>query len=99
MQTNNNAIVALTLGILSFLIPFIGLILGIIGLVFSRKATKEIAATNEKGGGMATAGLITSIVGLVMQLLMILSFIAFIFLAVNYDIDRDVYFFPFPGGF
>lgn len=28
----------------------------------------------------------------------ILSLIAFIFLAVNYDIDRDLYFFPFPNG-
>jgi len=41
-QTNSNSEISLTLGILSILIPFIGLFLGGIGVVVARKATKEI---------------------------------------------------------
>jgi len=53
-------IASLILGILSiilFLLPIIGLISGILGIVFSIKQ-KRISPT-----GMATAGLVTSIIG------------------------------------
>ena len=76
-QTNNSSVISLTVGILSLFIPFIGLILGIIGIVFSRKAVKQINITNENGRGLATAGLICSIVGIILQLLMVLGYIAF----------------------
>lgn len=76
-QTNNSSVISLTVGILSFFIPFIGLILGIIGIVFSRKAIKQINKTNENGRGLATAGLICSIVGIILQLLMVLGYVAF----------------------
>ena len=76
-QTNNSAVISLTVGILSLFIPFIGLILGIIGIVFSRKAVKQMNKTNENGRGLATAGLICSIVGIIMQLLMVLGYVAF----------------------
>jgi Domain of unknown function (DUF4190) len=77
-QINNSSVVSLTVGILSLIIPFIGLILGIIGIVFSRKAVKQINKTNESGKALATAGFICSIVGIVLHLLMILGYVAFI---------------------
>lgn len=76
-QTNNNSVISLTLGILSMLIPFIGLILGISGIIFSSKAVKEINTTNANGRGLATAGLICSIVGIILQILAILGYIAY----------------------
>ncbi|WP_409271276.1 DUF4190 domain-containing protein [Neobacillus sp. SCS-31] len=76
-QTNNSSVISLTVGILSLFIPFIGLILGIIGIVFSRKAVKQINQTNENGKGLATAGLICSIVGVILQLLMVLGYVAY----------------------
>ena len=81
VQTNNNSIISLTLGILSLVIPFIGLVLGIIGIVFSRKAVKQIEKTNENGSGLATSGLICSIVGLIIQIFMLLSLIPFLLLS------------------
>jgi hypothetical protein len=77
IQTNNSSVISLTVGILSLFIPFIGLILGIIGIVFSRIAVKQMNSTNEKGRGLATAGLICSIVGIIIQLLMVLGYIAY----------------------
>lgn len=74
---NRKATISLTFGILSILISFIGLVLGIIGIIFSRKATRKIVSTNEGGHGLATSGLICSIVGIVIQLFGVLSIIAF----------------------
>ncbi|MEI3607340.1 DUF4190 domain-containing protein [Pseudogracilibacillus sp. SE30717A] len=79
--TNTNAIIALVLGILSLVIPWVGFILGIIAIVYYVKAKKAIKVTNEKGNGMALAGLICGIIGILAQILIILSFIFFIFLA------------------
>ena len=76
-ETNKNSIVSLTLGILSIVIPMIGLVLGILGVVFSRKATKEIVKTNGIGRGLATSGLICSIVGIVIQMFGVLGIIAY----------------------
>lgn len=74
---NSKSVVSLTLGILSILIPHIGLILGVIGIVVSRKATKEIVKTDEGGSGLATSGLICSVVGIIIQLFLVVSIIAF----------------------
>lgn len=71
LETNSSSIVTLTLGILSILIPFLGLILGIIGIVVYRKARKEMALTGEGGKGLAISGLICSIVGILSQLFMV----------------------------
>lgn len=76
-QINSHSIVSLTLGILSIFIPFIGFILGIIGIIMSRKATKEMDKTNQTGRGLAISGLICSLVGIVMQIFIVLGFIAF----------------------
>ena len=82
-QTNSNSVISLTLGILSILIPFIGLILGIIGVVVSRKATKEIMKTNDGGRVLATSGLICSVVGIIIQIFSVLSIIVFYSLTAN----------------
>ena len=66
-QTNSKSVISFTLGIFSIVIPIIGLILGIIGVVFSRQAAKKIAFSNESGIGFATAGLICSVVGIIFQ--------------------------------
>ncbi|MFJ7976806.1 DUF4190 domain-containing protein [Peribacillus sp. JNUCC 23] len=66
-QTNSNSIISLINGILSILIPFLGLILGIIGILFSRKAVKQIEKTNEGGRGLAISCLICSVVGIIIQ--------------------------------
>ncbi|MBK3497397.1 DUF4190 domain-containing protein [Viridibacillus sp. YIM B01967] len=80
-NTNNKSIVSLTLGVLSIVVPYIGFILGIIGLVMSKKSIKEIDISNEKGKGLATSGKVCSIVGICVQgiliFLMILSIVAF----------------------
>lgn len=86
-RTNSNSKNSLTLGILSILIPFIGLILGVIGVVFSRKAKKEMVITNEGGKGLATSGLICSVVGIIIQTLTLLAYIAFVSLTNESNIS------------
>ncbi|MGM9986974.1 MAG: DUF4190 domain-containing protein [Bacillaceae bacterium] len=78
-RTNNKAVIGLVLGILSILIPGIGGVLSIIGIVVSIIATKEIKRTNENGRGLAVAGLICSIVGILIQVLVLIGFTAFYF--------------------
>ncbi|WP_327440784.1 DUF4190 domain-containing protein [Lysinibacillus mangiferihumi] len=73
---------SLTLGILSIVIPFIGLILGIIGVVLSRIATKEIAKRNENGKGLAIFGLICNVIGIIIQAFAVFSIIAFYSLTI-----------------
>jgi hypothetical protein len=55
-RTNSKSVASLTLGILSIIIPTIGLVLGIIGIVISRMSKREIEKTNENGRGLATSG-------------------------------------------
>lgn len=76
-QTNSNSVISLTLGILSILIPFIGLFLGCIGVIVARKATKEIVHNNQSGSGLAISGLICSVVGIFIQLFAVLSILVF----------------------
>jgi hypothetical protein len=60
------SIAGMVLGILSVLtcwLPYVGLILGIIGLILSALGLK-----NEDARGMAIAGLVTSIIGIILGL-------------------------------
>ncbi len=72
VTTNGKSIAGMVLGILSIVSPYVGLILGIIGIVLSKKALDEIKISNEQGKGMAVAGLVTSIVGVSIYALIIL---------------------------
>ncbi|MDZ5711044.1 DUF4190 domain-containing protein [Jeotgalibacillus haloalkalitolerans] len=80
-QTNTQSIVSLTLGILSLMVPFLGIILGIAGIITANISMKQIAISEENGKGFAISGLICSIVGLIIQLFTILAWIFFFGLA------------------
>lgn len=70
-KNNGKAIASLVLGIIAIVTIFtgygaiIGLIMGVVGIVLGVNAKKEIDATGEEGKGMATAGLVCSIIGTV----------------------------------
>ncbi|WP_227793560.1 DUF4190 domain-containing protein [Paenibacillus guangzhouensis] len=80
-KTNSKSIAALVLGILGVVVPYLGFIIAIIAIVFSRLAAGEIKRTGEEGRGMATAGLVLGIVGTVLYgiiiLLAVIAFLAF----------------------
>lgn len=64
----------LVMGILSILIPFVGVVLAILGLVWGSKA-KGLYQPGDANYNMAQAGWILSIVGLVYQALIIVYFV------------------------
>ncbi|MGV8169484.1 MAG: hypothetical protein ACP5N3_05495 [Candidatus Nanoarchaeia archaeon] len=68
-EDNGNGIASLVLGISSILIPFLGIITGILAIIYSNKQKKI------QPNGMATAGMVTGIVGLVFQAMFILTVI------------------------
>ena len=72
-KTNTKAIISLILGIISLLITYLGLIAAVAGIILSRMATREIEERGEKGSGLALGGLITSIVGVVLQIIAIIG--------------------------
>ncbi|MFD6443343.1 DUF4190 domain-containing protein [Peribacillus sp. NPDC060186] len=84
-QSNSKAIVSLIMGVLSVLIPFIGIILGILGLIFASKSKQEMAKSGESGKGLLTAGKVCSIIGIILNVIMIIIFLVFFFFAVNTD--------------
>ncbi|MBQ1272837.1 MAG: zinc-ribbon domain-containing protein [Clostridia bacterium] len=67
-----NAKTGLIFGILSYVIPFVGLIFGIIGIVNSAKGLKS------ESKGMAIPGLVLSIVGTVENVIIILYTLFFV---------------------
>lgn len=73
-QFNFKSVITLTLGVLSILTPFLGFLLGILGLIFARKSLQEIEARQEEGRGIAIAGQICSILGLLINGILIILF-------------------------
>ncbi|MCT8136691.1 DUF4190 domain-containing protein [Anaerobacillus sp. CMMVII] len=69
---NRKAVIALTLGILSIFVPGFGIVIGVIGIIISIAAKREIERTNEEGISYANAGLICSVIGIVAQLFLVL---------------------------
>lgn len=80
-KTNTKAIIGFILGILSIFTPAIGLLFGIFGLVVSLVARKEIVKSGGKGDKLAIAGVILSIVGIVLQLFLTIAGILSLFQA------------------
>ncbi|MGV3488918.1 MAG: DUF4190 domain-containing protein [Tuberibacillus sp.] len=74
-KTNGKAIAAMVLGICALVVPYVGLILGIIAIVLSNQAKKEIRNTGEGGNGMAVAGLVCGIIGVAIYALIIIFII------------------------
>ena len=76
---NGFGITALVLGILSvvlFFIPGLPVLLGILAIVFAVLGRKRVRRGEANNGGMAIAGLVTGIVGLLIGLVVVV-FIAF----------------------
>lgn len=71
IPSSNSATTGLVLGIISILfsVPILGLILAYLGMSFSKKAQREIAqGLADRGGeGVAKAGYICSIIGMVLS--------------------------------
>jgi len=82
-QTNGKSIAAMILGILSVIIPYVGLIIGVVAIVFARISFKEIRLRGEQGRGMAIAGLVCGIVGVVVYAVVIIIVVAVILLAIK----------------
>ncbi|MGF7046962.1 putative membrane protein [Paenibacillus sp. DS2015] len=62
-KTNGKSITALVLGVLSIILPYIGLLIGIMAIIFASLSLKELKYKNEQGRGLAVAGLVCGIVG------------------------------------
>ncbi|MDQ1248565.1 MAG: hypothetical protein QG597_2938 [Actinomycetota bacterium] len=91
-QTSNNAVVALILGIVAWLVCPI--ILAIVSLVFASKADKEIKASNGwlTGHGMVLAAKILSWINIGFYILLGLFFlIVFIVAAASGGLDPDTF--------
>lgn len=69
-EDNGYGIASLVLGISSIIIPVLGIVTGILAIIYANKQKKI------KPNGMATAGLVTGIVGLVFQAITILIILA-----------------------
>lgn len=87
--TNGKAIASLILGILSivmiFFFPLITPVFGILGLIFGFIALREMKQTFQPGRGLAIAGNICSIIGLVLFGVIILLVIIGIALFMEMD--------------
>ncbi|WP_017690363.1 DUF4190 domain-containing protein [Paenibacillus sp. PAMC 26794] len=78
-KTNSKSIVSLVLGILSVTIPYVGIVIGIVAIIFASLAFKEIRVRMEQGRGLAIAGLVCGIIGTAMYVLLILLVLLFSF--------------------
>lgn len=80
--SNNKAIAALILGILSIvtlIFTGVGIILGVIGLILGILGLKEIDRFKQEGRKMAVAGIVCSVIGILLPIiLVVISFFAFV---------------------
>ncbi|APF33611.1 hypothetical protein MTS1_00666 [Microbacterium sp. TS-1] len=83
-KTNTLAIVSMIASIVGFiwLLPVIG---SIAGVIMGHISLSQIKRTNEKGRGMAIAGLIVGYAGLALAVIGIIAFAAFIGWAIEQD--------------
>lgn len=88
-EAQNTGIAALVLGICGLLFPGLGLILGIIGVVCAKKARNISGGTLN---GMAQAGMICSIISIVLGAIIAL-------LIIGYFVIMFVYVFLMAGVF
>ncbi len=67
---NNKAITSFIAGIMSIFIPLVGIVLGIMGIIYARRGLKEIELTGEEGKTYAVAGKVCSSIGLAIQIVL-----------------------------
>lgn len=77
VDTSGKAITSMVLGICALVIPYLGIVTGILGVVFGALARKDIrrmklGGSDLKGNGMAIAGLVTGIIGIVLWVVIII---------------------------
>lgn len=88
--TNGKAIASLVLGILSIVsalpIPIIAPVFSILGLVFGIIALRDIKLSFQPGRGLAIAGIICSVVGLFLVVVIILIFFVFAMFLNVYEV-------------
>ncbi|TMW72752.1 DUF4190 domain-containing protein [Alteribacter natronophilus] len=71
-KTNTKAAVGLTAGIISLLIPGLGIVFAVTAIVFSILGRKEMNRLAESGHGLATAGLVCGIAAIVINVFLVL---------------------------
>jgi len=86
-KTNSKSIVSLVLGILSVTIPYVGILIGIVAIIFASLAFKEIRIRMEQGKGLAIAGLVCGIIGTAMYVLLIAFVLLFTFAVTSFDMS------------
>lgn len=82
VKTNTLAIISMIASIAGFIwiLPFIG---SLAGAIMGHISLRQIAATGEKGRGMALAGIIVGYVGLALFVIGIIAFFAFFAFAAS----------------
>ncbi|MFG6120098.1 DUF4190 domain-containing protein [Thalassobacillus sp. B23F22_16] len=63
--------------------PLAGIVLGVIGIIFAKKARKEMDQKNEDGKGLATTGMICSVAGVIIQLLVVVIVLSISFFRLS----------------
>ncbi|WP_336759062.1 DUF4190 domain-containing protein [Paenibacillus sp. USHLN196] len=84
-KTNSKSIAALVLGILSIMIPYVGLLIGIVAIIIASVSLKEIKNRMEQGRGLAIAGLVCGIISVALYLLLIAFVLLFTFAISSSD--------------
>ncbi|TJZ55554.1 DUF4190 domain-containing protein [Streptomyces piniterrae] len=64
-STSGKAVASMVTGIVSIVVPFVGIVTGPLAIILGAKARGEIQRTRQQGNGLAIAGLVTGIIGCV----------------------------------
>ncbi len=64
-NTSGKAVASMVTGIISLVVPFVGIVTGPLAVVLAARARSEIQRTGERGDGLAITGLVTGIIGCV----------------------------------
>ncbi|RJE88513.1 DUF4190 domain-containing protein [Paenibacillus sp. 1011MAR3C5] len=81
-KTNGKSIATLVLGICSIIIPYVGFLPGIVGIILGAMSLKEIKLSGDQGRGLAIGGLVCSIIGTILWgILLLIILLAFVFIA------------------
>jgi hypothetical protein len=77
LMNNGKAISSLILGVLSIILFFcVGIILGVIGLILGIIALKEINRVKQEGRKLAITGIVCSVIGIIIPILLMILIIA-----------------------